>query len=555
MPFPSGQGGLHVLAWLDGHARLRVWTPLFAAMMFSMSNHSFFKLLLNLVGLGERAGVAAIGLYLFLDLALGLHLLKLYLDLRGRAVQRCGTRRIGVSVLALSLLFFAPFAWTRDLKAAAIELIFALPFILVAGMLAASRRFRGDFLRAFLRLRYVYGAFGLAYLLDLLFLAQSSQQLFPDFSYGNVALFFLPPALIYYYLFIFDPVLDGSEAEEEEPQPSVQPVRSSRPIRRGELLVLAVWLSVMVIYTGLRSANLALVSCLPLAAVAVFLGAPDLRKRNARSLGLAALALSLSFVIGLTVYPVHSRVEVFHIYGLIYERENHTKGAAPDRAAAEAANAEEGARPGGEAEDAGKPAVIPDRRQIAKEPVYNVALAKETRADEAFFYYFVHMGRDKAGTEALLKEDLRGNRGQYLRASAERRALLQHYEPVYDRVNLWNLALAEIRRSPVVGQGVRYFQLKYDGFFPHNCVLEVAVDFGLVGLAIFAGLFLFLFVRAVRRLRCLRDGRIQVPLLFALSYLPLFLLYTSLYQEPNLQFLLTLLTGLALLTCPVQRGA
>lgn len=75
-----------------------------------------------------------------------------------------------------------------------------------------------------------------------------------------------------------------------------------------------------------------------------------------------------------------------------------------------------------------------------------------------------------------------------------------------DRFDFWRHALAYWAERPLVGHGVGAFPMLYYGEdvrrYPHNLILEVLSEFGLIGLGLFASLVLMLVRRvSLRRLR------------------------------------------------------
>lgn len=61
---------------------------------------------------------------------------------------------------------------------------------------------------------------------------------------------------------------------------------------------------------------------------------------------------------------------------------------------------------------------------------------------------------------------------------------------------LWMAALQEIKASPLVGHGPMAFQDKY-GTYPHNLILEIGTDFGLIAVGLVALLALIVFFRLI----------------------------------------------------------
>ena len=144
----------------------------------------------------------------------------------------------------------------------------------------------------------------------------------------------------------------------------------------------------------------------------------------------------------------------------------------------------------------------------------------------------------KYETEEILHNDVINGENKIIalkneedREIAEKYTLFKQY-----RGFLWMTAYKEFKKSPVIGNGPRYYFNKYDNFFPHNIVLETMSDFGLVGLIVLLGLGIFCFVSAFRHF--IKDGDeyyFRLALLL-FSHLPRYLLYTTIYSNPTLAF-------------------
>ena len=83
---------------------------------------------------------------------------------------------------------------------------------------------------------------------------------------------------------------------------------------------------------------------------------------------------------------------------------------------------------------------------------------------------------------------------------------IERGEPANPRLKLWQHAVDYWSERPLVGHGVGAWPILYLGrdrrHYPHNMILELLVEFGVVGLVLFAGLVLVLARRvSLRRLR------------------------------------------------------
>lgn len=141
----------------------------------------------------------------------------------------------------------------------------------------------------------------------------------------------------------------------------------------------------------------------------------------------------------------------------------------------------------------------------------------------------------KSVTEDMLHEDVSSGRCEYVTLITEDdRPFAENYRPFRHRTFLWRTAVQEFRKHPVFGNGPCYYKTKYDGFFPHNILLEVMADFGIVGLVIVIALGVYCFVIAFKN--SIKDGNEYYFYLSLLlfSHLPRYLLYTTIYSNTTI---------------------
>ena len=189
---------------------------------------------------------------------------------------------------------------------------------------------------------------------------------------------------------------------------------------------------------------------------------------------------------------------------------------------------------------------------VQKEPVqissyrlsnFNIIDAEdntEKTVEQAFKKYFAKWDKSQEETEKILSEDILNDNQKYLIAKEQFRFSISNFELNMDRANLWSLSLAEIKKAPIFGQGPMFFHSKYKEYFPHNIILEILTDFGIVGLIIVSTFIIFLFIQMLKALKKQRDNEMLLLMLFCISYLPSYLLYETLYNNNTLIFAITL---------------
>lgn len=111
------------------------------------------------------------------------------------------------------------------------------------------------------------------------------------------------------------------------------------------------------------------------------------------------------------------------------------------------------------------------------------------------------------------------------------------------RMALIEVSLEEIKKHPVTGMGPFAFQVRYFGFHPHNLLLELVVELGLlVGGTIVLAICILAYLFAVRSKG---NTSHQNMLLFAAAYIPLFLVSGTIWGDAMFSFVL----GYALVFC------
>lgn len=141
----------------------------------------------------------------------------------------------------------------------------------------------------------------------------------------------------------------------------------------------------------------------------------------------------------------------------------------------------------------------------------------------------------KSATEDMLHEDVASGRYEYVTLITEDdRPFAENYRPFRHRTFLWRTAYQEFKKHPVLGNGPCYYKIKYDGFFPHNVLLEAMADYGIVGLVIVLALGIWCFVVAFKHSVKDHNKYYFYMSLLLFSHLPRYLLYTTLYSNTTI---------------------
>ena len=98
---------------------------------------------------------------------------------------------------------------------------------------------------------------------------------------------------------------------------------------------------------------------------------------------------------------------------------------------------------------------------------------------------------------------------------------------------LWRSALQEIRSAPVFGQGPFFFWHEY-GTYPHNLLMEIATDFGLIVTVAVVLVAIYMLIRFLRY--ALRSDVYALFLIYILSFMPQMMVSGSLYDAMTFFF-------------------
>lgn len=168
---------------------------------------------------------------------------------------------------------------------------------------------------------------------------------------------------------------------------------------------------------------------------------------------------------------------------------------------------------------------------------------EERPISEIYEEEIIKSDRTKSETQNLLREDVSENRNEYIKLiNEEDREFAENYKIINHRTFLWHVAIEEYKKHPVIGNGARYYMLKYNGFFPHNIILEALVDFGVIGALLVIMIGLYCFIRAVRYYLKTNDDNCFLLIILLFSHVPRYLLYTSLYSNYTIAMTIIIFT-------------
>lgn len=167
--------------------------------------------------------------------------------------------------------------------------------------------------------------------------------------------------------------------------------------------------------------------------------------------------------------------------------------------------------------------------------VYDVKGKNYDYIENVFRKNIVSSTLTKEETEAILKDDIKKGTGKYIIVDDDVREEAMQYELRYNRSNLWKAAFDEFKKNILIGNGPLSFQNKYVGTYPHNIILEVMCDFGLVGVTVIIYILVIAIKQFLKSISDFKNNKWKIYV-FVSAYLPQFLLYTTFYLNGILLF-------------------
>lgn len=287
-----------------------------------------------------------------------------------------------------------------------------------------------------------------------------------------------------------------------------------------------VYLSVL-IYTGTRSAMVCMGAIFALQLLRNF---RNILKMGTRRIAAALCSVVLCLGFCLMVIPAGARLNVIRGH-LLHELMGNNIGSIFDNLPESSEPIVTETQPT-EPEVVPEPGFVPDFSSYPLSYVYNVSVGQYVDISEAFEYYILNSNNTISQTEEVLQRDIINQTGQYMVVNPGYIAeAVEYHLPINSRVYLWSTAWNEFRSAPLTGHGALYYQQKYEGYFPHNVILEIMVDHGLVGMLLIGALVLFTYFYAIILAVKTSDRLLGELLALITAYVPMHLLYHSLYSN------------------------
>ena len=450
------------------------------ACIFFLGKINFFNMCFALLGIGSIRTILSTVLVVGIDCIIGLYfLLKLIKD---KALIPF------IVFVVFNVIYIAAHIINFDIYTLAQYIVFVVPFAMVAYIVSEEAGSEKLF-KAFEMIMPIAVIMGIIYIVFLFTSDMHGIASIQDYSYGDVAYALLPFCIISVITFIQ---------------------------KRSIFMVCSyIALSFAIIYTGTRSAIL----CIAFAIFCTFvvLLFDDRCKKNKifSSTIICVFILVIVYVFCINVVPSSSRLSI--ITDDFIKESNENIGATVNV-------------------NIGKPKDGDETIQSISSVVWSVKEQKYDTIEKVYIDYIVSMETDKKTTEEVLKNDIKKGTEKYIIVSSEQKDWASDYTVHMNRVNLWKTALMEFKQAPFIGNGPLHYQTKYNGTFPHNIILEAMSDFGIAGAVVLVGGIVYLAISNI--IICYRKkaySNIKI-VIFIISFVPFYLLYTSLFLNGLLLF-------------------
>lgn len=471
---------------------------MFMVLMFSLSNLTVLNFFFMFTGISSKPTTISLIIYLIMDAILLTYAVTVLIKKKLYAMF--------VILLIINCVYIFPILATRSVSDISKYIIFVAPYSLVAVLLVSSGHIRSKVFSCIDKFIPVVAILAVIYVSALITFKGGDTFLdIRALSYGNIAWFFLT----FHFLTAIKFVAGGY-----------------RNGRQSVLIMIYLsLLSLTVFYTGLRTGTISMFFAVVLTILLVLLHGDSKKVIFKRFIVLTAVSVAV-VAVGHKFMPPGSRAMFIEAI-TEYELKGHDAG---EIKAPKKVDIRHLKFP--------KKGNYWDSSYLT---VFDVRNNRFSTIENVFKGYIFSSDRPEYETTKTLHEDISNRTKKYVITKKKNIKFAGTYFVHRDRSFLWTAAINEWRKNTVFGNGVRHYQNKYRGTFPHNMALEMLSDFGIAGLTIFSVMFLALLLFAIRREKKRGSGTALYTVIFALCFIPSYLTYTSLYQNGAFLFTSTVM--------------
>ncbi len=462
-----------------------------SAVFMMLSGLDVIKAILGILGIREGDTLIATVIVVILDVALGLYALYLFSKDRNKIA-------FGVLII-LNITYIMPLMVGYNAKDIALYIVFVIPLSIIAYIVSIDYDGEKKYINMYISISTAVCVLAITYIIVLF--VGDFDYIINDLgirivaSYGVIAWLFMPA------IFIMIPHYISLESHKNQQKVVI-------------VLIKIMILAAAIYYTGLRTGIISTFFTVFVSAI-IFLIVYRGERKKVKQVLLRVLAVTISFVLiyilCVTNIPKNSRLNVIYSTGsLAYETNLHD----PDE-------------------------VFVEPQSDSHAQVYDIQKQSYASAETVLLSYIVSSDQTRIETEKMLTEDANEGNEKYIILKGVENPEKFVFSMTKDRVNLWKTAIWEFEKSPIFGNGIRYYQLKYVDTFPHNIILELLADVGLAGTSAFVIFIFFGIVISLKR--GIRNGNIDniKVVISCLSMIPTYLLFTTVYSNPSILFAIT----------------
>ncbi len=481
---------------------LRLAAMYIAVSLFFLGSLKLPKMVLTYLGVGGNITLIAVYFFVLLDAIL--------LAAVAQMIWQKKHWKYLLMLVAVNLLYILPYLlqdnWYRQIQ----YLVLMVPFSLCTYLVLAWEDGKAQFFRCLQNISRIVFVLFILYIV-ILFIAEPGKRNYveiKEFTYGDVAY----AALVFFFADTEAFLTKGAKQ------------------KRFAGIRILVYVAAL-IYSGTRSAMICGAFALVLQ---IFRHLPYILSVRKTHTAFCALALIACIAVCNLVIPAGSRLNVVKD-DLLYELGDKEVSDIFDTPDTPTSPSEDNTVPEESIpeENTDAPTDWPSNKKL----VYNVETQQFEPIDEAYFYYILNSDKPMEETIWKLRRDMKNGTGKYLYVHSSYRAAAVKYPiPYKSRVFLWSFSWGEFLSSKLIGKGCLHYQNKYMDSFPHNVVLEILADFGIVGFLIFFGITVPCFIFLLKHAWKTKDQYDGAMLAFILMYIPMHLLYHSLYFNGVLLF-------------------
>lgn len=490
-------------------------TSYFMAVIFSLSGITVFNLILLNTPLAPYRKIISVALFLLLDICL-------YISFASFLRNRSDAKKIVLIIALINIIYFLPDIVTGSFTSYAQYLILVFPFSVIAIFIAVSDDERERFLKCMDRLAIIVSLIACYFIYLLITTTDDDNGMYYlvhnvlhiyKFTHGNIALFFTP------FLFI-----------------TIGNLAFGRYKGKKEIAYFAYALFILytIICAGLRNAILSIFIVIIFAILGIVFKFFEPENKKKSLVQLFALLFFASIIFSNPNIFVMRSSRLKQVEGDIIQdlRDKEEKKTADFELGSKFvvyANEEE-------TEEEGKPRL--DMEALGDLPAVDAMTGEEATIRTIFIKHIFASDKTEKEVNKMLHDDIKKKTGRYIIVSDENRDDTSKYTVYRDRNYLWKAAINEWRKSKIVGNGIKHYQTKYEGTMPHNVILELLSDYGLIGTIICTILFFALFIKTLIYIRR-KKSTLAIIMLLVIAFFPQFLFYTSVYNEAGLLFVVT----------------